>query len=385
MPKKEIDTTINPEIIKWVRESAGWSIKEIAKKLKISEDEYKKIELGKKRPTFRQLELLAKYFKRPVAVFFLPQPPDEPSITSSFRILPQSKTEFSKELRLAIRKARYYQSIANELMKDLGLSTKPQIQTLTLDSNPQKVAKEERKNFGISLEQQYNWDNAYEAFNTWRFAIESKNILVFQFKFSIEEARGFCLIDNDPPVIVINSNDNILARIFTLFHEFAHIILGVTEIYTGEEELIINKDVENWCDSFASEFLIPAEALEEDKDFQAFKQAKTKILSPKLLQNLSKKFKISQQAILTRLKTLNLIDYNAYKNEFLKLKKQFEEPSKKGGFLSPEQKCIQEKGKRFVSIVLESKDKGIITTADVIEYLAIKYKHLNKLIELNAK
>jgi len=385
MPRKELEITINTEIIKWARESAGWSIEEIAQKLKTSKDNYEKIESGRKLPTFRQLELLAKYFKRPVAVFFLPQPPEEPSITSSFRILPQSKPEFSKELRLTIRKARYYQAIANDLMKDLGIVSKPQIKTLTLDSNPQEAAQEERKKIGISIEEQFNWDNAYEAFNAWRTAIESKNILVFQFKFPIEDARGFCLIDKEPLVIVINSSDNILARIFTLFHEFAHIILGVTEIYAGEEEVVTDRDVENWCDSFASEFLIPAEALEENKDFQSFKQAKTRIPSPELLQNLSKKFKVSQQAILTRLRTLNLIEYDMYKRESLTLKKQYVAIPQKGGFITPPQKCLQEKGKQFISIILASKERGIITTADVIDYLSVKHKYLDRITELYAK
>jgi Zn-dependent peptidase ImmA (M78 family)/DNA-binding XRE family transcriptional regulator len=386
MARKSLEVSINPEIIKWARESAGWSVEEISKKLKTSKENYEKIESGKKPPTFRQLEILAHFFKRPVAVFFLPQPPEEPAITSSFRILPKSKPEFSKDLRLAIRKARYYQSITNELMKDLGIVSKPKIKTLTLQDNPQESAREERKKIGVSLEEQFKWKNAYSAFNAWRAAIESRNILVFQFKFPIEDARGFSLMDKEPPVIAINSDDNILARIFTLFHEFAHIILGITEIYGGEEGVITDKNVENWCDSFASEFLIPEEVLEEDKDFQSFKQTSPRIPNPELLQNLSKKFRVSQQAILTRLRTLNLIEYDAYRMVTQTLKKQYVETSKKSRFKRPSfQKCLQEKGKKFISIILASKERGIITTADVIDYLSVKHKYLDIIAELSAK
>lgn len=119
---------INPEIIKWARESAGWSLEEISKKLKLSEKEYKEIESGKKKPTFKQLELMAKYFKRPVAVFFLPEPPKEKPITTAFRVLPKSEKVFSKELRLAIRKAQYLQSISRELMEDLGIDPKGEVE-----------------------------------------------------------------------------------------------------------------------------------------------------------------------------------------------------------------------------------------------------------------
>ena len=143
---------INPEIIKWARESAGWSLEEISKKLKLSEKEYKEIESGKKKPTFKQLELMAKYFKRPVAVFFLPEPPKEKPITTAFRVLPKSEKVFSKELRLAIRKAQYLQSISRELMEDLGIDPKGEVEKRNLQEDPIKVAQEERKKTGISIE-----------------------------------------------------------------------------------------------------------------------------------------------------------------------------------------------------------------------------------------
>lgn len=383
MSSKSLEVSINPSIIKWARESAGFSIEEISKKLKTSTENFKEIEAGSKPPTFRQLELLAHCFKRPVAIFFLPNPPEEPSITSSFRILPKSEGEFSKDLRLAIRKARHYQSIMNDLIKDLEIDSSCKILTAAIQDNPQKFAREERNRMEVSIDQQLKWKNAYEAFNIWRTAIESKNILVFQFKFPIEDARGFSLMDKVPPVIAINSNDNILARIFTLFHEYAHIILGKTEIYTGEDEIIIDKDVENWCDSFASEFLVPEKVLKEDKDFQFFIQSRR--LEPEILQNLSNKFKISKKAILTRLRTLNLINEDVYRRESLTLRKQFVGISKTGRLMTPPRKCLQEKGKQFISFILQSKDRGIITTADAIEYLSIKLKHLDKVQELIAK
>ena len=89
MRKKSLKINLNPEVIKWARESAGWSVEEISKKLKTSKENFTKIESGDKPLTFRQLQLLANYLKRSVATFFLPKPPKEPPIESSFVILPQ--------------------------------------------------------------------------------------------------------------------------------------------------------------------------------------------------------------------------------------------------------------------------------------------------------
>ena len=373
---RSFEVDVNPEIIKWARESAGWSIEEIASKLKTSIENYKKIESGIKKPTYRQLELLSKYLKRPLSVFFLPQPPQEEPIASSFRILPKAENLYSKEFRLALRKARYYQSVAKELMSAIGYEISTPINKYTLSDFPKIVAQKEREETGVFIGKQFKWKNAYEAFNNWRKLVEDKNVFVFQFKFPLKEARGFCLMGT-PPIIVINSSDNILARIFTLFHEYAHILLGISEIYT--EEIITDRKIEEWCDPFAAEFLIPSNVVKEDPDFQILIQLKENVLE--ILEELSRKYKVSKKAILVRLKTLNLISHKQYET-FIQAIEEKSTEEKRTFFLSPEKRCIQEKGEKFISTVLESKEKGIITTHEALEYLSIKLKYMDRIENL---
>ena len=370
----EVD--VNPRIIKWARESAGYRIDEIANKLKTSVENYEKIEAGIKKPTFRQLELLSKYFNRPLSTFFLPEPPKEDLIVSSFRVLPKVQNLYSKEFYLALRKAHYYQSVARELTNAMGYNISAPINEYNLRNSPEKSAQIERENIGISIEKQLKWKNAYEAFNNWRRVIEEKNILVFQFKFPLEDARGFCLIDN-PPVIVINSSDNILARIFTLLHEYAHILIGISEIYT--EEIVIDKQIENWCNLFTAEFLIPARIVKETPDFEDIIKLKKDALQT--LENLSSKYKVSKKALLVRLKTLDIIDDRQFEY-FTKYIKDKPSEEKKVFFLTPEKKCVQEKGEKFISTVLEAKEKGIITTHEAMEYLSIKFKYISRIEKL---
>jgi len=382
MAGKLLEVSVNPAIIRWARESAGWNIEEIAKKLKTSIENYEKIETGRKSPTYNQLKILAIYFNRPLSVFFLPDPPQELLFTASFRILPKNAKDISKELRLVIRKARYYQSIANELMNDLRTDIKPKTLSVFINEDPIKIAQKERERVGIPIDKQLKWQSAYEAFNEWRSAIEKFNILILQYKFPLLHARGFSLMDKKPPVIVLNSSDNILARIFTLFHEYAHVCLRLPEIYAGEEEISANNlEVENWCNCFASEFLVPESVLKNDTGFQEFMRSRQ--LSQDILENLSKKFRVSKHALLTKLRFLNLITQEYYESELVSLKDQpFVE---KKGFLTPPYRCIQEKGKQFVSLVLQSKEKGSITTADMFEYLSVKLKHLHRIEELITK
>lgn len=64
---------IQPSVLRWARESQGYSIDDVALHLKREPDEIEAWELGHTSPTYAQLEELAyKLYKRPLAVFFLP-------------------------------------------------------------------------------------------------------------------------------------------------------------------------------------------------------------------------------------------------------------------------------------------------------------------------
>lgn len=67
---------INPGVLSWARERAGYSLDEAA-------GSFKRIaswEAGEGGPTYPQLEQLAEKFGLPIAVFFFPAPPPRISI-----------------------------------------------------------------------------------------------------------------------------------------------------------------------------------------------------------------------------------------------------------------------------------------------------------------
>ena len=59
MAKKSILVEVNPAVLIWLRESSGWEINDVAKRLQTSERIILAIEQGKKQPTLRQLKTLA--------------------------------------------------------------------------------------------------------------------------------------------------------------------------------------------------------------------------------------------------------------------------------------------------------------------------------------
>ena len=70
-------TGMNPAIIKWARERSGYSRAEAAAVVKKDVAILTDWESGGSAPTYVQLEKLADKYKRPVAIFFFPDPPEE--------------------------------------------------------------------------------------------------------------------------------------------------------------------------------------------------------------------------------------------------------------------------------------------------------------------
>jgi transcriptional regulator with XRE-family HTH domain len=106
-------TGVNADVLKWARETSGYSLQAVADKLDKPLDLIKLWEAGEEYPTYTDLEKLAyKIYKRPLAVFFFPEPPDEPNIKQSFRTLPNFEIEnLTPETLFIIRKAKAMQML----------------------------------------------------------------------------------------------------------------------------------------------------------------------------------------------------------------------------------------------------------------------------------
>lgn len=202
-------------------------------------------------------------------------------------------------------------------------------------------------------------------------------------KMPIENARGFSLADKNPYSIVINLSDSINAKIFTLFHEYAHILLkqpGICNIGDNYHNYHNHKDIEKWCDKFAGYLLLPRELLEQDNYFKSFKESEhASKESLTILKSISNRYKISISAILITLYNYRFISNQRCKEEQSILIKA--EPKAKISkiIIKPEKKCLNEKGEKLISLVLKNKEKGLINYADTSEYLNLKLKYVDKL------
>ena len=224
-------------------------------------------EAGQQQPTLHQVKALARFYKRPLAAFFLPNPPEELSLPHDFRTLPdENEIPLSPKTRLAMRQARRLQSIASELKEDNDGDFHARIEHAEISDDPEALACKVRELLDVSLEEQLSWEKDSDAMDMWKKSVERLDILVFQMSMPLEEARAFSFTDGGLPVIVINTKDALKARIFSLFHELGHILLNEGGICDpsklgGEESSKKGRSIEAFCNFFAGAVLIPRESL----------------------------------------------------------------------------------------------------------------------------
>ncbi len=377
MPKKLPIVDIELSVLKWLIDSSGWSDYEIAKRLNTSTQNIKMILTGEKKLTFRQVQELSKIFKRPIAAFLLSKPKTEKPKPKDYRLLPEKVNKFDKKTLLVLRKTRRLQELSKELSRNIKYETKIKLEKAKVTVNPEQIAEKYRNLFKLTLEKQRKFKTAYELFHYLRDVLEDMNIYVFQYSMPVEDARGFVFVDESPNVIVVNTKDSIEARLFSLMHEFSHILLGESAIDLPDVASSSKNKIESWCNAFSASFLLPKSVANN-----IFIENKATLTQRKTLNYLSRKYKVSKAMLLLSMRKLNFIqkkDYDNILNQFKPDMKK-EKVGKGGGGVSVDRKIHSEVGNKFISLVANNYDREFITYTDALNYLSIKSKNFDKVL-----
>lgn len=377
MPRQNVTISVNPGVLKWARETSGATVQEAAKRLKVPSATFSRWESAETQITLSQLRELAGYFKRPLAAFLLPSPPKEPDPPTDFRVLPGQAEKFSRKTRLSIRRAVRLRSVAKDLLVGIQSDARPSLEAAQLTDDPDRIASREREHLGVNLQEQFKWSDGWGAFREWRSAVEGRNVLVFQFAMPIEDARGFSLSDDMPFAVVVSSSDAPHARIFTLFHEYAHLVLrrpGICLPGSEPRSRAPEASVEKWCNRFAGALLVPEAALLSALNSGTIADPKRQLHES--LAGASRLFKVSQQVVLRRMLDCHAISKAAFRKEMERLQAEAGRFKRGGGPVSPARKCLSENGRLFTSLVLEAQGRNLITYADVADYLSLRLKYL---------
>ena len=380
---RSIPAHVNPKLLQWARESARLSLSQAAASSKFDSETLEAWEKGRGGPSIAQLRDLGKAYKRPISVFFLAEPPKGFSPQKEFRRLPGViPGEESSELIQAIREASYRRQAALDLIEILKESVEVIPSKLDPNFDPEFGDSIIRQSLGISWKDQLRWPKPHNALNVWKSAIEAQSILIFQTsEVPIEEMRGTCIPDQPLPVIVINSKDAPHGRIFSLIHEYAHILFHSSGHQTTRMEgnaTPAQQPLEVAANAFSASALLPREEfLSESVRYPGAMEG-----NDDQLKLLAQRVKVSPEAVLRRLVKLG----HASENTYQKKRKAWGSrvwyaKQGSGGPISQSVKVIARDGKDFTRMVLDAYDRRLISTSNASDFLGAKPIHFSKIRE----
>lgn len=376
---------VTPAVLEWARREAGYEDPApVAQRAGVRPERLLAWERGAQKPTLRQVQTLAKIYHRALAVFFLPEAPSLPPLATQYRRLPgvQPGRE-SPALRLAIRVMSQRREVALQLSGELGNSLPEFQQTARLRETPADVGTRLRSALGVRDQEQCAWRNEWQAWRSWRAAVEKLGVLVFQFpQVGLQEVRGLTLPLFPGPVIGINSRElSAGARCFTLMHELVHLALARAH----EENVALRESredsawqkVERFAEEAASAVLIPQTMLEASLRQMP---ARPDVWDVPHVRELAARFRVTPLAMATRLRAagqLTWTGYRRWKQEWDLYVAQL--PPRRGGFASPVEKTLGRAGRPFAQLVLEALDANRITAVEACRYLDLRWDHVEKL------
>ena len=369
---------VKKEIYEWAIKESQKDIEEIKIKFSniekwINQDEF---------PTFRQIEKLANFLKVPLGYMFLDKPPKSDIIESEYRTIGNKKPYISKNLKDTIYDMSRKQDWISEYRKDNGWDRIIVDNYNELDVDDILGIVKKAKEF-LNLEEFWYKDckDNRIAYNFLREKLELKGIIVMQNgivgsnthrKLDIDEFRGFMLYDEYAPLIFINANDSITGKIFTLVHEFIHVLFKEDDILENID-LFRDMKLESQINKITVEFLMP------ESHIKKYWNKQEKTLNQ--IEELSKLFNVSRLALAIRLNSLKLINQSLVRevNEVTKKDLKKKKDKSNGGDYWVTYKSRY--SNNFIETVIQGAESGEISYNYAFKLLDVRAKNYDVLKE----
>ena len=307
-------------------------------------------------------------------------PPKEKPLPKDRRTVNSSDVgNFHEKTIMAIRKARSLVSSLIELKQDADIVIPRFYYGATMKDSPAMLAIKLREELNLGEIRQFeNINNVLEAYIE---RVESLGVAVFQLSMTQDNLRGFSIVDEVMPIIGIKGGgEPATAKIFTLFHEFAHILLNDGGLCDLSEST--NQQIEKWCNAFAAEILVPTSELLKMNIVIDKYLKKDKIWLKSDLIKLGNHFHVGPLTILRRLLDNKRTTPTYYKNKHEAWNKPQFGRSKNPEGRNIAKETIKEKGKTYISLAFSAFDQNRIDIKDLSDFLGVNFSYIAKTRQL---
>lgn len=260
---------VNPDILRWARETAGLSPEDAVRHLDMKDargisakDRLIALEKGDDLPSESMLDKMAKRYHRPLLAFYLRQIPPKGDRGEDFRKLPESVDRIQEGIVDAVvRNIRVRQGLVRGGLEVAGEAvTLPFIGSMQREDGVHAVAESIGEVLDFDRNSYWNKPDLRSAFAYLRARAENSGIFVIlvdnlgsrHTAISVDAFRGFASADDIAPFVAINANDSPGAWSFTLAHELAHLWVGSSGLSGSNADI----GIEKFCNDVSGEFLL---------------------------------------------------------------------------------------------------------------------------------
>ncbi|MGH3548475.1 MAG: ImmA/IrrE family metallo-endopeptidase [Pseudonocardiaceae bacterium] len=381
-----IPALVAPAVLRWARESAGLTTVAAARKIGVADDRVQQWEAGDAQPSIAQLRKAATAYNRALGVFFLPEPPAGFDTLRDFRRhVGAAAGEWSPELHAEYRRAHRQRGNALELfeLEDVTPLTDWQLQSVSDDEDLATLAR--RRVLELSPLELPAGGTAYDHLNVWGAGLEQAGVLVMatsRGQVSPQEMRAFSLYFDQLPVIMVNGADGPRGRLFSLLHEYAHLLLhtnGLCDMTADLRATSPERELEARCNAIAAAILMPArDVLARPEVIARINQQDS--WTYESLRAVAAPFGVSAEALLRRLVTLGRVDtafYQTRRDEFLQAYEDEERSRGSGG--NWYRNTVRDLGKGYVRHVADAHRRRAISSFTAESYLNVKVEQIARL------
>lgn len=304
MSNRTIKVKVPPEILLWAIESSSSNVEELSDYFPTLQ----KWMVGESHPTIRQIEMFSKKTHIPLGFFFLKEAPKRDIFLGEFRTIKNQLIQKpSMELINTIEDMDLKQNWMRDYRKDIGFSELEYVGCLNESMPVKEAASIVRNLLSLSIGWQARFNKIEEALKFLRNQLEHVGVLVMRNgivrgnthrQLNVKEFRAFVLVDDIAPIIFINSTDSKNAQVFSLIHEFCHLLYNSEHIATDPTGTT-SETLEKLCNKVAAEALLPNDLLGEKWNHREDPVEQ--------INSMARIYKISSYVIAIKAKELSLI------------------------------------------------------------------------------
>ena len=370
-----------PEQLRKARESLKLWPGDVASEIGISEDDLRKWEEGEYTPSLAELRSLSGLYRRPIRFFLVSE---EVLPVSDYRLIPPEKRGiFSRETRQALVDFENWCRRLWELEQLLEIPSEVRIGQARLEEDTEEVATRERKRLeqvGLKATAPPPARFGYrDVLKDYWSSIEKLGVKIIALDIPVEEARGASWWHPEyGPAILVSQRDWTAPRLFTLCHEYAHLLLGEKDS-TLLCDMKGESNIERFTNRFSAGLLVPVGAFRDGLQRRGW--AGRREWDDYALGSLAQTFKVSRDVIAIRLEEMRLAEEGFYSRKRAEWDQELPElPPRMRVPRRPQWRIHIEArlGLRYEGFVLRAFREGRLTWADLPRYLDLSAQKIEQ-------